>query len=213
MGLADIDFTLEINYDLGSISILGINGVRSCRETVPKYLTTAGVLTEPAVELYQRGSRIALAGPGPDGKATIFNLLPGKYSVRVFNGLEYTPMMDVVLAEGQALELNLAWDMLSVNSVYAFPNPARDSAIIRFETHLYPFEAQVIIFDIAGIPVREIYGSQISGQGGGVWHAAWDLRNSKNQKVASGIYLFMVKIKNAASGQTKKVIKKLAVIR
>ncbi len=44
-------------------------------------------------------------------------------------------------------------------------------------------------------------------------HARWDLANAQGEAVASGIYLFMVKVRGGSENQTAKVIKKLAVVR
>ena len=47
----------------------------------------------------------------------------------------------------------------------------------------------------------------------GVYHARWDLTNSRGEAVASGVYLFMVKVKGGPDGQSAKVVKKLAVVK
>ena len=45
-----------------------------------------------------------------------------------------------------------------------------------------------------------------------LYHTVWDLKNDDGEDVASGVYLFIVKVKGE-NGQSAKVIKKLAVIR
>ncbi len=47
----------------------------------------------------------------------------------------------------------------------------------------------------------------------GLYHAVWDLDNDRGEAVASGVYLFMVKVKGGPEGQSAKVIKKLAIVR
>ncbi|MBI3288651.1 MAG: T9SS type A sorting domain-containing protein [Elusimicrobia bacterium] len=101
--------------------------------------------------------------------------------------------------------------------VFAFPNPARQSTTLRFMTTLLPLEAQIRIFDIAGSLVKELSiasGEIVAapGSGASVYHANWDLTNSKGAGVASGVYLFAVKVKGG-NDQTALVIKKLAVVK
>ena len=71
----------------------------------------------------------------------------------------------------------------------------------------------MLIFDIAGQLVRELTGNEMSSPAIGRYHAAWDLRNMRGEPVASGVYLFMVKVKGGSESQTAKVTKKLAVVR
>jgi len=96
--------------------------------------------------------------------------------------------------------------------VFAFPNPAKRSTTFRFKTALPGLEAQVRIFDIAGTLVREITGSDMTSPQSGIYHATWDLRNSDGDGVASGVYLFIVKVKGS-NGQSGKVIKKIAIVK
>jgi len=149
---------------------------------------------------------------GGGGRWTIPNLLPGRYAVRAFDGAGYTDMQEVDLLEGETREVLFLSDPLPESDVFAFPNPARESATVRFRTALWPLEAQVLVFDIAGTLVREIAGAEMATPSAGLYHAAWDLRNMRGEGVASGVYLFMVKVKGG-NGQSGKVIKKLAVVR
>ncbi len=223
MGSAGVDFALEINYTLASISgqIPGLGAKRLAARAAVRSAPVSSLsgVKDPAsegdafVEVYQRGKRIALIYPGPNGRFMVSNLLPGRYSLRAYNGLEYTEMMEVTLAEGETVKLKFAWDVLPQNKVYAFPNPAKDSAVIRFESYLNPPKAKVMIFDIAGNLVRQIDIAEMSAQPGNVWHALWDIKNSRGEKAASGVYLFMVMVRDEEASQAKKVIKKLAVIR
>ena len=96
---------------------------------------------------------------------------------------------------------------------FAFPSPARSAATFRFVSALVPLEAQVEIFDVAGRLVRDIPGSQMSSPSSGLYHADWDLTNMKGEPVASGVYIFMVKVRGGPQDQSAKVIKKLAVVR
>lgn len=216
MGSRDVDFVLEVTYTLGTISgqiqsMAVSGGTGGGGYTVSSAYEVPG--SGAYVELYQNGRRVAKGGVEPDGRFAINNLLPGQYSVRAFNGLSFTEMIEVSLLEGENHDVTFVWDPLPEKSVFAFPNPARKSVVFRFETNLSPLEAQIAVFDIAGNLVREIPGGEMNSPKPGLYHADWNLANAKGEAVASGVYLFMVKVKNTSNGQTSKVVKKLAVIR
>ena len=101
--------------------------------------------------------------------------------------------------------------------MFAFPIPARRSTTFRFQSALLPLQAQIRIFDIAGNLVRELTtgGGQIQaafGFGPGVYHADWDLTNSRGEGVASGVYVYSVKV-SGGNNQSALVTKKLAVVK
>ena len=149
----------------------------------------------------------------PSGRWTISNLLPGRYGVRAYNGTEFSEVQEVEVGEGETKEVVFVQDPLPEAQVFAFPNPARSQTTVRFYSPLWPLEAQVSVFDIAGVLVRELAGSELVPAAPGVYHARWDLTNSRGEAVASGVYLFMVKVKGGPDGQSAKVIKKLAVVK
>ncbi|MBI5594896.1 MAG: hypothetical protein HY928_02280 [Elusimicrobia bacterium] len=212
-GSVNVDFILQINYTLATLT--GTIGSQAAQAASP-----AGFLARAAedgfrqsrVELLRNGRSIVETTPDPTGRWTISNLLPGRYAVRAFNGLEYTEPQDVELGEGETREVVLVFDPLPEAQVFAFPNPARERTTVRFVSGLPGLEAQVSIFDIAGVLVREIPGSSMVPKPGGLYHAAWDLANDRGEAVASGVYLVMVKVRGS-NGQSGKVIKKLAVVR
>jgi hypothetical protein len=41
----------------------------------------------------------------------------------------------------------------------------------------------------------------------------WDCKNTSGKEVASGIYIYIVEVKEKSNGETKKVIKRMAVVR
>ncbi|MDX6771020.1 MAG: right-handed parallel beta-helix repeat-containing protein [Elusimicrobiota bacterium] len=215
MGSVNIDFSLDINYALatltGTLGALSYSGQAGLGVAGSGYRpSTAG----SRVELYQNGREVSRAGVDPTGRWTIAHLLPGTYSVRAYTGLAYTDFQEVNLAEGEIRTVGFVFNPLPEASVFAFPNPARHSTTIRFETALQPLEAQIAIFDLKGGLVREVPGSQITATATpGVYHYVWDLTNSRGTGVASGVYLFMVKVKGGSENQLVKVIKKLAVVR
>ncbi|MEK7382105.1 MAG: T9SS type A sorting domain-containing protein [Elusimicrobiota bacterium] len=217
MGSAGVDFTLEINYSLATLtgtlatlttSSLGRNG--GLVVSAPAF---AAANSSSRVELFQGGRQVAQVAVKPSGRWSIPNLLPGKYAVRAYTGSGYTDLQSVELTEGEVRTLGFVFDPLPKRAVFAFPNPARSATTIRFATDLWPLEADITVFDLAGNLVREFPGSSIVAATPGVYHAAWDLTNSKGQAVVSGVYIVMVKIKGGSDNQTAKVIKKVAVVR
>ena len=216
MGSSGVDFVLEINYALATLtgtlatlttnSVGGTSGLAVAAAGAPAFASSH-------IELYQRGRQVAMARVQASGRWTIPSLLPGRYSVRAFTGLSYTPFQDVDLAEGEYKVLGFVFDPLPEASVFAFPNPARTATTIRFVTALAPLEADIVIFDLVGNVVREIPGSQINSASAPIYRAVWDLNNSRGQAVASGVYSVMVKIKGGSENQKAKVIKTVAVVR
>jgi hypothetical protein len=122
-------------------------------------------------------------------------------------------MQTLKLHEGEVVALGSAAGLLPEAGVYAFPNPAKDSVTLRFETSAYPLEASVAIYDVAGALVREIPDADIEDMGLGVHHAVWDTRNGAHKRVASGVYLFVVKVRDVSNNARKQLVKKLAIIR
>jgi hypothetical protein len=165
------------------------------------------------VELYQNGRQVGSVGVSASGRWTIGHLLPGKYAVRAFDGYDYTAMQEVELKEGEVQTVGFAFDPLPEKSVFAFPNPAHQRVTLRFLSSLTPLEAQISVFDAAGRLVRELDGSQMSSPAPGLYHADWDLSNGAGQSLASGVYLYMVKVRGGPDNESAKVIKKLAVVR
>ena len=206
MGSSGVDFTLEINYSLATLT-----GTLATLTT--SSLGSAAANSSSRVELFQGGRQVAQAAVKPNGRWSIPNLLPGKYAVRAYTGSGYTDLQNVELTEGEVRTLGFVFDPLPARAVFAFPNPARSVTTIRFATDLWPLEADIHIFDLAGSLVREFPGSSIVQPTPGVYHAVWDLTNLKGQGVASGVYIVMVKIKGGSDNQTAKVIKKVAVVR
>jgi len=116
------------------------------------------------------------------------------------------------LLEGEVKDVSFVFDPLPEGELFAFPNPARRSTTVRFRSSLPGLEAEIRIFDLAGSLVRQIPGSQMTSTAPGLYHAVWDLKNMNGENAASGVYLFIVKVKGS-NGQSAKVVKKLAVVK
>ena len=97
--------------------------------------------------------------------------------------------------------------------MFAFPNPAKETVTIRFVSNAFAIDGSVVIYDVTGTAVRVIANSDISLVGNGLYHAVWDTTNSAGSRVASGVYLFVVKVKDTQTGERRQVTKKLAIIR
>ncbi|MBI4349699.1 MAG: hypothetical protein HY553_22880 [Elusimicrobia bacterium] len=218
MGTGNVDFILEVGYTLATLTgTLGTLAAPMGRLTSAaagfRVAAAESDFTTSKVELFAGGRRAVEVNVNPTGRWTIPNLLPGKYGVRAFNGISYTEIMDVEVGEGELKDVTFVYNPLPENSVFAFPNPAGRETTFRFETPLLPLEAQVLVFDLGGQLVRELQGSEMIAKGPGLYHAPWDLRNMRGEPVASGVYLFIVKIKGGSPEQTAKVVKKLAVVK
>jgi len=227
VGTGGLDFVLQLNYllatlqgNLQTLSVASIGHAQSLGVVKaaaffdPKAVAST---TEARIELFQFNRQVGMVPVQNSGHWYIPNLLPGRYEVRAFNGLEYTDFQTVDLIDGEIKTLNFIYDPLPANQVFAFPNPARQSTTLRFLTTLLPLEAQIRIFDIAGSLVKELSTSAgdiaaAPASGLSVYHANWDLTNSKGAGVASGVYLFAVKVKGG-NDQSALVIKKLAVVK
>lgn len=99
-------------------------------------------------------------------------------------------------------ELRKLWNksvLTEENNVYAYPNPAKNCEFVRFS--LLPYGAEEInIYNIAGELVKTINVKD-------VFDTRWYLDNNYNQKVASGIYIFIVKTREGIAKNKIVVIK------
>ncbi|MBI5202138.1 MAG: hypothetical protein HY925_11170, partial [Elusimicrobia bacterium] len=218
MGSGNVDFVLELSYTLATLTgTLGTLAAPQGRLTAAargfRVAAEGADYATSKIELFAGGRKAVSVGVNPTGRWTIPNLLPGKYGVRAFNGISYTDIMDVEVGEGELKDVSFVFNPLPEAAVFAFPNPAGRETTIRFECPLSPLEANISIFDIAGNLVKEIPGSAMTATGPGLYHAPWDLRNMRGEPVASGVYLFMVKVKGGSPEQNAKIVKKLAVIK
>lgn len=210
-----VDFTLSIQYTLASIQgqLLSLKSGRTAGLRLAGARAQAAAETGAFVELYRRDRLVAAAPVHRDGRYAIRNLLPGTYQARVYDGAAYSELQTVRLREGQVAALGAAGGLLPEAAVFAFPNPAAESVTLRFESGAARLEASIAIYDVAGALVRELPGAAIADMGLGVRHAVWDTRNGDGKRVASGVYLFAVKVRDLATGARAQVTKKLAILR
>jgi len=213
-GQDQVDFTLEVNCQLASVSgrvLIAKNAPAS------RSLARALGITGSAaafIELSQNGKVIARVSTDEEGNYTVPNLLPGRFSARAYNGIAYSNPCFVDLKEGSNASVTFSYDLLNPDKVYAYPNPAAGvgRAVVHFETSGQDIDSQINIFTISGELVREVKSSQLTVNTN-VWEYGWDLTNSDGARVASGVYLFQVRVKDKKTGEYAHVTKKLAVVR
>ncbi|HOW90615.1 MAG TPA: T9SS type A sorting domain-containing protein, partial [Elusimicrobiales bacterium] len=211
-GASGVNFQLSVSYQLAVVS--GV--IPSAYRTAERYRMSALAAQNARqyVELFQRGRRIAVAYADDKGRFTLANLLPGTYGIRLFNGREFTEMDSVRLSEGERLEYSPKWALLNKEAVYAYPNPARNEVSLHFETNFEDFVAEIAVFDVGGRLVKKFSNSELQrnydAPGSGKHRGYWPL---KGDNVASGVYIWVLNIKNPLTEERERVIKKFAIIR
>ncbi|MBI2069828.1 MAG: fibronectin type III domain-containing protein [Elusimicrobia bacterium] len=228
-GSSKINYYLGVNYGLGSISgplalapsvAAALKAKESAQGAVTHLQARYGALAqgqtsgeEPYIELKAGGQVVARAPVNSSSEYEIKNLLPGNYTLVGFNGHSFSEPTEVSVAEGQNVRVSLEWEVIKTESVFAFPNPAKDESTIRFIANIPTIEARIAIYDIAGNLVRELSGGDIRDSGTGIFRARWDTTNLYGDRVASGVYVFVVQVRDTTNNKNAKVVKKLAIIR
>ncbi len=170
-----------------------------------------------SVLLHEAGSGLA-----PDGIAVKLGSrhLPARYQrdegrlyvevprdARPGEVLEFTARDRVDNLGTLSLPLNTA-SGISVLEAVAYPNPARDRAVIRFRLASTAIRSRVQIFDAAGRRVRILDGPAAGGGN----DLPWDLTDSRGRKVANGVYPIELEIQGIGGGRERRRLK-LAVLR
>lgn len=221
------DFTLEIDYELGTIAgnVSGVEGKYvaslSCKES--KRISGSGIqkILSPGngiafVELEQRDKVIVRVPVEMEGDYSIPNLLPGRFIARAYNGTIYSKPRTVNLQEGETLKLNFVFGIIPGETVFNYPNPAKKgSTTIRYYCGYSDPEAEIKIYNISGELVRGVGDSEIdkTRASENIYSFLWDCKNSSGKEVASGVYIYIVEVKDKNGNGSKKVVKRLAVIR
>lgn len=221
------DFTLEIDYELGTIAgnVSGVEEkyVASLCRPESKRISGSGLqkILSPGsgiafVELEQRDKVIVRVPVEMDGNYSIPNLLPGRFIARAYNGTIYSNPRMVNLKEGETFKVNFVFSTIPKETVFNYPNPAKKgSTTIRYYCGYSDPEAEIKIYNIAGELVRGVRDSEINRDGTDprIYRFLWDCKNDSGKEVASSIYIYIVEVKEKSSGETKKVRKRMAVIR
>jgi hypothetical protein len=205
VGYADADFNLAVGYALASVSGQ-ISGYRphAAGQRLKAGRYGSKTADYSGVELYQQGRCVAAVDVENDGSFKIANLLPGYYEIRA-PGL--APIA-VRLKSGENLLLKPA-ALIADDSLYAYPNPARDKITFRLQTDGSPVKGEISVFNLAGRLVRQI-GADDPGWAGSPHVFTWVFSGTDP---APGVYFYKVNVKSQASGETKVKTGKFAVIR
>ena len=210
-GASNVDFSLSISYQLATVSGVIPSNFRPAGSFRASAASSDG--GRPYVELFQRGRRVALAYTDEQGRFSLSNLLPGTYSIRVYNGRNFTGLQTVKLQEGERLVFTPKWEVLNKDAVYAYPNPAKTEVSFHFDTGLALSEAavEISVFDIAGRLVKKFSAPDavVDTRAGG-YCVRWQL---SGEKVASGVYIYALNVKDPKTGEHERSIKKFAIIR
>lgn len=215
-GSANVNFALSVAYQLATIEgTIPSNYLAAPprRSAGPRYTTralSAAQGAEPFVEVYRKGRRIGASVAGEDGAFSVPHLLPGTYGLRVFNGAVYSRMENVTLHAGERFFYTPKYDLLDKDTVYAYPNPASTAVNFHFAPSAVSFEAEVQVFDIAGRLVKTLSAVESDLPALGGKRISW---NIGREKIASGVYLYILRVKDSSAGTTEKAVKKFAVIR
>jgi len=212
------NFTLELDYELGTIAG-NVSGVEREAKRVSgsglgQSLSSASGIA--FVELEQRGKILVKVPLEIDGNYNIPNLLPGKFVARAYNGSIYSNSRTVNLKEGETLRVDFAFGMMPEEEVYNYPNPAKGgSTTIRYYCGYADPETEIKIYNIAGELVRKVKDNEINRDGTDphIYKFFWDCENSSGKEVSSGIYIYAVEVKEKGGSESKKVSKRMAVIR
>ena len=209
----DIWFTLEVKYQLAEVSG-NIALIPKIRENIRRSVSRSNNSDLPYVELLQRGKVIARVYTDEQGNYVIPNLLPGKYSLQAYNGLQMSRPRDISVSEGSRLNVSFAWALgISDEDVYAYPNPTKIGSItIRYATPNPNHSAELKIYNIAAELVKSVNKDSFQ-QSGIVYKYDWQLDNDGGEKVASGVYIYLLKLKELSTGEEKVIKKKLAIIK
>ncbi|MDO8803783.1 MAG: T9SS type A sorting domain-containing protein, partial [Elusimicrobiota bacterium] len=142
------------------------------------------------------------------GKFLIKNLLPGKYILKVPDANGGAKELSVSLKPGEALMISPLGELLKADKVYAYPNPAGKTVTFHIESDQSPLVKQVAVFDITGRAIKEFNDADFAPIAGG-WEAEWNIPSG----VASGVYIYITRVKFEATGEHKRTIKKFAIIK
>jgi len=160
-----------------------------------------------------KGQVMAKLSVDGGGRFRIPNLLPGRYRVRGYNGAVWSGEKEVKLKGGEEINISLSFEGLPEEETFAYPNPCREEEIIiRFGTGWTDIEKKVKIYNLVGEKVKSVEDAEWKTEDG-VYKYHWGLKNDAGKSVASGVYIFILEVKNRDTGEKKRVIKKFAIIK
>ena len=212
-GTVDGTFTLSVTCQLAQLGgmVAQVKSKQTSFSFGHKVMTAE---SDGFVQLSQKGRILIKVPADAIGNYSIPHLLPGKYTAKAFNGYIYSEPVEITLMEGQFLTFNFTFASLPEEQVYTYPNPTKVGSLTF---HLYcgysPPELTIRVYNIAGEFVKEISDSEINRSAAPIYEYLWDCKNTQNENVASGVYIYQVIARDKATSEQKQVIKKLAIIR
>ncbi len=234
-GSKNVDFTIEIKYQLGTITGF-LSGYKinyqmfANAKAALKYATVNYQLAEVRdsllvpgkgvgfVELYN-GNKLVTRVPvdETDGKFEIPNLLPGKYYIKAYNGIAYNEPQQVKIVEGANCVLTLLFPIdIDTNKVYCYPNPTKTGAVnIVYECSNVNHKTELKIYNIEGELVISMTNSFVKTLNNtNKYEYQWICKNDNNQPVASGVYIAVLTITNLNDSNDKTTVrKKIAILK
>lgn len=217
-GSSGVDFRLSVTYQLAVIFGVIPSGYlpRGLPPGTARSYTTRAVRPQeqgrPFAEIYRRGRCIGTAFTDSGGSFEVPNLLPGTYSVRVYNGSDFSKMTTITLHAGERFVFTPEFELLNKDRVYAYPNPAGARVNFHFSTIPDDAEALVEVFDITGRLIKTLKNAQpdtvCTGCGSGDRKLTWEI---SRDRVASGVYIYILRVRSG--GTVKSAVKKFAIIR
>ncbi|OGS22446.1 MAG: hypothetical protein A2252_01250 [Elusimicrobia bacterium RIFOXYA2_FULL_39_19] len=228
-GTKSVNFTLEIDYELATISgqMAGykatgkLSAMSAAKFSDYKFRAKALVPGNGIgyVEIYHLKD-----GPGTtlripidnSGKYEIPNLLPGKYVVKGYNGVVYSTMKVLDVKEGQRVSITLSFQGILDGKTISYPNPSTiGSLTLKYYTGYNVPESQIKVYTIAGELVKTINDAEIDViiETNANRKYVWNCRNDAGDLAASGVYLFILEVKDNANGEKARFIGKFAIIK
>lgn len=130
----------------------------------------------------------------------------GAYSLRI----EAKDAQGNAVVQGTETRTFMISDELRITDLYTYPNPSAGEMYFTFMLGRLPEEAQIQVFAVSGRLVRTISlsAADLKYDFNRVY---FDGRDQDGDPLASGTYLYTVKIK--AGGKTERATKKLAIVR
>jgi len=211
----NMDFQIAVTYSLGEIS--GVVPLQFAKKYAlakapGKAMSISGQAL--AVELWQGSRKMIRIEPDANGNFKIPNLLSGNYAVKGFYGDIEVSNKQLTVHKGEKVTINLAVEALQEEMVYNFPNPISGGVTtFKFTSGYANMEAEIKVFNLAAELIRTITDSEIDKTGSPVYRYDWNCTNNLNEKIASGVYIYQITAKDKVTGETKKVTKKMAVIK
>jgi len=210
----DVNFTISVAYALGAISgvLPPAYAVKLAQAKAPGLAPDIGH-RGLKIELWQGERKLMEVEADPNGNFTIPNLLSGQYTAKaLYQGIPIGAK-PITLRQGSRATVEFEVPGLPPESVYNYPNPTDGTTTFKFSSGYDLLKAEIKIYTLAGEVVRILSDGEFDKSQMPVYRCRWDGANTEGSQVASGVYLYMVIVKDLSTGRVEKVIKKLAVIK